>query len=56
MRPATESCRRQLRFVETRPGTYQAFAPDSPGAWDLRLSGVDRSGRPFEAESRMTWR
>jgi nitrogen fixation protein FixH len=55
-RPATESGRRQLSFVETRPGLYQAFAPDSPGAWDLTISGADTAGRPFEAESRMTWR
>ena len=55
-RPATETGRRQLRFVEIKPGLYQAFAPDSPGAWDLTLSGADSAGRPFEAESRMVWR
>jgi nitrogen fixation protein FixH len=55
-RPATESGRRQLKFVEIKPGIYQAFAPDSPGGWDLTLSGADRAGRPFEAQSRMTWR
>lgn len=55
-RPATESGRRDLRFVETKPGAYQAVAPDSPGAWDLSLTGADRAGHPFEAESRMEWR
>ncbi len=55
-RPATETGRRQLRFVEIKPGVYQAFAPDSPGAWDLALTGADGSGHPFEAESRMAWR
>ena len=55
-RPATESGRRMLRFTETKPGLYQAFAPDTPGAWDLTLSGADPAGRPFEAESRMLWR
>jgi len=55
-RPATETGGRNLRFVEIRPGAYQAFAPDTPGAWDLALSGADRSGHPFEAQSRMLWR
>lgn len=55
-RPATETGRRNLRFVEIKPGRYQAFAPDSPGAWDLSLSGADRAGHPFEAQSRMLWR
>ena len=55
-RPATETGRRSLRFVEIRAGVYQAFAPDSPGAWDLALSGADRAGHPFEAQSRMLWR
>ena len=55
-RPATESGRRALRFVEIKPGVYQAFAPDTPGAWDLTLSGAGPGGHGFEAESRMLWR
>jgi nitrogen fixation protein FixH len=55
-RPATEAGRIALRFTETRPGAYLAIAPETPGAWDLTLSGVDGSGDPFDAESRISWR
>jgi nitrogen fixation protein FixH len=55
-RPATEAGRVLLAFTETRPGLYQAMAPETPGAWDLTLSGQDAAGAPFDAESRITWR
>jgi nitrogen fixation protein FixH len=55
-RPATESGRLEPGFTETRPGLYVASVPDTPGAWDLSVSGVDADGRPFEAERRLQWR
>ena len=55
-RPATETGRLFPRFTEIKPGVYQAMAPDTPGAWDLSVSGTDRDGRPFEAERRLSWR
>ncbi len=55
-RPATESGRLTPVFTETHPGVYEAGAPDTPGAWDLSLSGVDKAGKPFEAERRLVWR
>ena len=55
-RPATETGRVERRFTETRPGVYEATAPDTPGAWDLTLTGADPEGRAFEAESRLLWR
>ena len=55
-RPATEAGRVRLAFTETRPGVYQAVAPETPGAWDLTLSGADPAGRAFDAESRLQWR
>lgn len=55
-RPATESGRLDLQLTETRPGTYDATAPDTPGAWDISISGQDRTGRAFEAQRRLTWR
>ena len=55
-RPATEAGRVSLLFTETRAGVYQALAPETPGAWDLTLTGADGSGAPFDAESRITWR
>ena len=55
-RPATEAGRIPLRFTESRPGVYLAVAPETPGAWDLTLTGEDASGAPFDAESRITWR
>ncbi len=55
-RPATETGRLRPRFTETRAGVYEATAPDTPGAWDLTLTGADRTGRAFDAESRLVWR
>jgi nitrogen fixation protein FixH len=55
-RPATEAGRVALAFTETRPGIYQAIAPETPGAWDLSISGVDAAGRTFDAESQLQWR
>jgi nitrogen fixation protein FixH len=55
-RPATEKGRLEPSFTESKPGVYVALAPDSPGAWDLTVYGVDREGRPFEAERRLQWR
>jgi nitrogen fixation protein FixH len=55
-RPATEAGKLERRFTETRPGVYEATAPDTPGAWDLTLTGQDAAGRGFEAESRLLWR
>jgi nitrogen fixation protein FixH len=55
-RPATEAGRLQRGFTETRPGVYDATAPEVPGAWDLSLSGRDAQGRPFEAQGRLIWR
>lgn len=55
-RPATEAGRIERRFTEIRPGVYEAMAPDTPGAWDLTLTGSDAQGQAFEAESRLLWR
>jgi nitrogen fixation protein FixH len=55
-RPATEAGELSPRFTETRPGIYEATAPDTPGAWDVSLTAVDAQGRAFDAESRMVWR
>jgi nitrogen fixation protein FixH len=55
-RPATESGRLEPRFTETRPGVYVASVPDTPGAWDLSVTGTDSEGRPFEAGRRLQWR
>jgi nitrogen fixation protein FixH len=55
-RPATETGRLTPRFTETKPGVYEAGAPDRPGAWDLTLSGTDPEGHAFEAERRLVWR
>jgi len=55
-RPATEAGRLEPRFTETRPGVYVASVPDTPGAWDLSVTGTDAGGRPFEAERRLQWR
>jgi nitrogen fixation protein FixH len=55
-RPATEAGRLQRAFTETRPGVYDATAPEVPGAWDLTLSGKDARNRPFEANGRLVWR
>jgi nitrogen fixation protein FixH len=55
-RPATEAGRIRLGFTETQPGIYQAIAPETPGAWDLTLAGVDAAGRAFDAESQLQWR
>ncbi len=55
-RPATEAGALSTRFTETRPGIYQAIAPETPGAWDLTLNAVDPAGRKFQAQSRLTWR
>jgi nitrogen fixation protein FixH len=55
-RPATEAGKLEPRFTETRPGVYEATAPDTPGAWDLTLTGQDAEGRAFEAQSRLIWR
>ncbi len=55
-RPATESGRLALALTETRPGLYEATAPDTPGAWDLTITGADRDRRAFEAQRRLVWR
>lgn len=55
-RPATESGRLTPRFSETQPGVYDAIVPDTPGAWDLSVSAVDRSGHAFDAQRRLLWR
>jgi nitrogen fixation protein FixH len=55
-RPATEAGRLDARFTESKPGVYEASAPGSPGAWDLTITGVDHTGRPFEAVRRLQWR
>ena len=55
-RPATESGSLSLALTETHPGIYESTAPDTPGAWDLSVSGHDASGRAFEAQRRLIWR
>jgi nitrogen fixation protein FixH len=55
-RPATEAGALTPAFTETRPGIYEAIAPETPGAWDLTLNATDPSGHRFHAESRLTWR
>jgi nitrogen fixation protein FixH len=55
-RPATEAGRLEPRFTETRPGVYDAVAPDTPGAWDLTLIGTDPSGERFDARQRLVLR
>jgi len=55
-RPATEAGALSTTFHETGAGTYDAYLPDTPGAWDLTLRGTDRAGQPFEARRRMVWR
>jgi nitrogen fixation protein FixH len=52
-RPATEQGKREIRFVEVRPGVYDAKVGGLSGAWDLRLSAFDKQGRRFDAERRM---
>jgi nitrogen fixation protein FixH len=52
-RPATEQGRRDIRFVETAPGVYQARPGALAGAWDLRLSAYDRQNHRFDAERRL---
>ena len=55
-RPATEAGALTAAFHETGAGLYDAYLPDTPGAWDLTLRGTDRGGQPFEARRRMVWR
>lgn len=54
-RPATESGRIILRFVEAAPGRYVAKATGLSGAWDLTAEARDRQGRSFELERRLKW-
>ena len=54
-RPATEAGRRQVRFLETAPGRYEATTGSISGAWDLTAEAVDAQGRRFVAERRLTW-
>lgn len=55
-RPATVEGGLAPTFTETRPGRYDASVPDTAGAWDLTVTGVDAQGRDFEAERRLQWR
>ena len=54
-RPATETGRIQLAFVEQAPGDYVARAGRLAGTWDLSAALQDAKGRRFEAERRLTW-
>ena len=54
-RPATETGRVPLRFVEVSPGRYLAPAGHIAGAWDLTAEARDPKGAVFVAERRLTW-
>ena len=53
-RPATEQGRAELVLREAAPGQYVAGRALS-GAWDVRISAADETGRSFIAERRLTW-
>lgn len=55
-RPATESGRRSVRFIEAAPGRYEATTGAIDGAWDLTAEARDPKGRLFTAERRLRWR
>lgn len=54
-RPATETGRVTLRFVETAPGAYAAPGGRLSGAWDLTAEARGPSGGALLAERRLTW-
>ena len=54
-RPATETGRIALTFVEDRPGRYVAPAGRISGAWDLTAQAQGPAGGAFVAERRLTW-
>lgn len=54
-RPATQTGRVALRFVETAPGLYVAPAGRITGAWDLTAEARSVRGATFVAERRLTW-
>jgi nitrogen fixation protein FixH len=52
-RPATEAGKLSLRFAPAGAGVYRAEVGALTGAWDLRLTAHDASGRRFDAERRL---
>lgn len=55
-RPATESGRIELTFIEAGPGRYVARTGAAAGAWDLTATAQAPDGARFIAERRLTWR
>lgn len=54
-RPATEAGRLTLAFREEQPGVYVSRHAGLTGAWDLTAVALDKAGRRFEAERRLSW-
>jgi nitrogen fixation protein FixH len=55
-RPATETGKIELAFVEVEPGRYAAAVKPDAGAWDLSVTATGSGPTAFEAERRLTWR
>lgn len=54
-RPATETGKIELAFVETAPGRYAARTAPASGGWDLKIQAARGASEGFEAERRLTW-
>lgn len=54
-RPATETGRIQLKFVERSPGRYAASTGALSGAWDITAEAHGAGDTTFIAERRLAW-
>jgi len=55
-RPATDEGGREAALRNSGGGTYTGQVPLEAGAWDVKLTAADKTGRVFEAERRLVWR